>query len=290
MAVELSELPDGLARLLANDVVGILRQMVDGVIVASADGAIVFVNDAATRLHGVARLDVGPEDYSAIYHLFTLEGRPFPSEDLPLARAVRGETVTDAHWTIRRPDGSQVMAIGSARPLLDAAGARVGAMLVMRDDTRRLATDRALRDAEERYRLVAMVTNDAIWDWDLATGRITWTDTMQRVYGHAPKALVTTYGWWLERVHADDRARVDKGIGDIRAGRSSTWSDEYRFLRGDGSVACVHDRAVAVRDASGEVVRLVGAMLDVTRHRHDADAAGGQQATLRGDPPDHADT
>lgn len=283
--VELSDSAGALARLLAADYTAIFQQMSEGVIVADAAGMIVFVNDAADRMHGVSRLYVGPEDYSAIYHLFGLDGRPFPSEDLPLARAaLHGETVAEWHLAIRRPDGSTVIVTGSARPLLDNQGARIGGMLVMRDETQRIATERALREAEERYRLVAMVTNDAIWDWNLATGRISWTEALQRVYGHAPAKWATTGKWWLARVHADDRARVDAGIRDILDGRADTWADEYRFLRGDGAYAFVHDRAIAVRDAGGEVVRLVGAMLDVTRHRHAEDAMRNEISLLRAAP------
>lgn len=286
--MELSDSAGLLARLLAADYTAIWQQMTEGVIVADATGAIVFVNDAAARIHGVSRLYVGPQDYSAIYHLFTLEGRPFPSEDLPLARAaVHGETVPAWHLAIRRADGSTVIATGSARPLLDGDGKRVGGMLVMHDDTQRMATERALREAEERYRLVAMVSSDAIWDWDLATGRISWNEALQRVYGHAPAKWATTGKWWLARVHEDDRPRVDAGIRGILAGREDTWSDEYRFLRGDGAYAFVHDRAIAVRDAGGDVVRVVGAMLDVTRHRHAEDAMREEISVLRAAPGDH---
>ena len=75
-----------------------------------------FVNQAAERLHGVKALDVAPDDYSETYHLFRMDGEPYPFADLPLARAVRdGETVEDARWRIRRPDGTEIIAIGSAR-------------------------------------------------------------------------------------------------------------------------------------------------------------------------------
>ena len=93
----------------------VLNQLAEGVVVTDAAGRIVFVNEAAARLHGVTRLDVGPEAYSQSYHLYTEDGRPYPSTELPLARAVlRGDTITDARWRIRRLDGSEVLAVGSA--------------------------------------------------------------------------------------------------------------------------------------------------------------------------------
>ena len=123
----------------------ILAQLVEGVIVTDAAGRITFVNHAAETIHGVARLDVEPDAYSDTYHLFTEDGRPYPPLDLPLARAVRGQIVRDERWRILRPDGSAVLAIGSARPLLGHGGRQIGAVLTLRDDTARDAADRSLR-------------------------------------------------------------------------------------------------------------------------------------------------
>ncbi|HYW33214.1 MAG TPA: PAS domain-containing protein, partial [Gemmatimonas sp.] len=131
-----------------------LAQLAEGVILTDEHGRITFVNDAAARLHGVARLDVAPEAYADTYHLLTEEGEPFPSTELPLARAVlRGETVVDARWRIRRPDGSEIVAVGSARPVLGSAGEQLGAVLTVRDDTLRVEAEAARREVEgERAR------------------------------------------------------------------------------------------------------------------------------------------
>ena len=123
----------------------ILGQLAEGVIVTDAMGRITFVNHAAETIHGVARLDVEPDAYSDTYRLFTEDGRPYPPGDLPLARAVRGQIVRDERWRILRPNGTAVLAIGGARPLLGHGGRQVGAVLTLRDDTARDAADRALR-------------------------------------------------------------------------------------------------------------------------------------------------
>ena len=133
-----------------------LAQLTEGVIVADAGGRIQFVNEAAVRLHGVARLDIGVDEYATAYQLLTEDGRPYPSTELPLARAViRGETVDDARWRIRRPDGSEIVAAGCARPVLGPGGERLGAVLTLRDDTPRADATRAERRAAEILERVA---------------------------------------------------------------------------------------------------------------------------------------
>ena len=138
------------AETKAAEQAAILGQLAEGVIVTDADGKITFVNEAATRLHGVVALDVAPEEYSDTYHLFREDGSPYPFEQLPLARAVEGgETVTDARWRIHRPDGTEVLAIGNAQPVLGPDGNQIGAVLTVRDDTARNAAELALRDLNE---------------------------------------------------------------------------------------------------------------------------------------------
>jgi PAS domain S-box-containing protein len=138
---------------LAAEKSAILAQLAEGVIVTDPEGRITFVNAAAERLHGAALLGVSPADYSDRYGLFTEAGESYPSEALPLARAVTGgEVVTDARWRIRRPDGSTILAVGSAAPVRAAGGEQVGAVLTMRDETARVAAEQSLQERETTLR------------------------------------------------------------------------------------------------------------------------------------------
>jgi PAS domain S-box-containing protein len=108
-----------------------LAQMPAGLVVADARGRVAFANETATRLHGVERLDAPSAADAIAYH--TEGGAPCAVADLPLMRAaLHGEVVDEACWRIRRPDGSEVLVVGSARPVLDASGNRVAAVLTVR--------------------------------------------------------------------------------------------------------------------------------------------------------------
>ena len=135
------------AEALAADRSAILDQVAEGVIIADAEGRITFVNAAARTLHGAAVLGVPVESYSTAYGLYTLAGQPYPPEDLPLARAARrGETVRDVRWRIRRPDGREVIAEGSASPVCAMDGTRLGSVLVVRDVSAQAALEREKDD------------------------------------------------------------------------------------------------------------------------------------------------
>lgn len=108
---------------LAAERQAVLEQLEEGVIVTDAEGVITFVNGAAERMHGVKLLGVGPNTYTIAYSLLTDGGDPYPTELLPLSRAVRDHSmVKDALWKIRRPDGSVLRVRGTAKPVFRADG------------------------------------------------------------------------------------------------------------------------------------------------------------------------
>jgi PAS domain S-box-containing protein len=137
-----------------------------------------------------------------------------------------------------------------------------GLAVHFQDVTERRRSHEALRLSEERFRHVTKVTNDVIWDWNLSDDTIWCNENMALKFGHSSEVSGEP-GFWSSQIHSDDRARVMAGIdAAVRDGRE--WSDEYRFLKADGSVAHVIDRGLVIRDASGAARRMVGSMSDVT--------------------------
>ena len=65
-------------------------------------------------------------------------------------------------------------------------------------------------------------------------------------------------------MHPDDRERVTKKLDDTYAGAERNWSDEFRFLKADGTYGIFYDRGVVTRDQSGKAIRLNGALTEIT--------------------------
>jgi PAS domain S-box-containing protein len=122
------------------------------------------------------------------------------------------------------------------------------------------------RISEERFRLLAQATNDAIWDWNLVTNATWRNEGFQKLFGHPPEQAPSIADW-SHRIHADDRARVVEGIRQAIDGGLESWSDEYRFLRHDGRVAHVFDRGYIIRDVGGKPTRMIGGMTDQTERK-----------------------
>ena len=195
-----------------------------------------------------------------------LSGSPVYREDLPLV--VNREGREEQTWFTF-----------SYAPLRDERGAVHGLLCTVWETTDKVLTQRRLAveedeatrrqaqrmETEERYRLAVLATNDAVWDWRLSDGHVVWNQALTTLFGHTEEE--TSADWWLDHIHPEDRERVETGIHAVIDGGGTAWTQEYRFLRKDGSHAAVFDRGTVLRDAQGRPLRMIGAMLDLTERK-----------------------
>jgi diguanylate cyclase (GGDEF)-like protein/PAS domain S-box-containing protein len=143
---------------------------------------------------------------------------------------------------------------------------REGLAVYFTDISERKRLEYLERQAAERFMVVAKATTDVIWDLDLATGRLWWSESIQSVFGYSPDEFADGMQAWANRIHPDERGRVVDGLYAAMETQES-WREEYRFLRKDGLYADVRDHAVFIRDSGGAIVHVIGAMVDITEHK-----------------------
>ena len=153
---------------------------------------------------------------------------------------------------------------------------------MVRQRTRELEIEKMeLRSQTERNHLVDKATNDVIWDSDLVTNQIRYNENYQILFGYSAQAKLNSDSW-MHRIHPADKERVVQGIDDLISRKGNQWSDEYRFIRYDGSSAHILDRGYIVYDESGKPVRMVGCMTDVSRLKQaEAEARANELKFLR---------
>jgi len=129
-----------------------IESMGDGVAVVDEHGAFILINSAARRIYGRDLIDGAMERWSELYGIFRPDGvTRYPSQELPLARALRGESCDQVELFFRNaahPDGIFVASTG--RPLRDAANRVHGGIVVLRDVSLHKRAEIELRDSNER--------------------------------------------------------------------------------------------------------------------------------------------
>jgi len=115
--------------------------------------------------------------------------------------------------------------------------------------------------------LLALATNDALSDRDLRNEAMWRSDNYWGQFGYSRKDVEPNVSAWLELIHPEDRDRVVKGFQTALARHADSYEVEYRFRRADASYAVVLERTYVVYGESGEPIRALSAMTDLSDRR-----------------------
>jgi two-component system cell cycle sensor histidine kinase/response regulator CckA len=122
-------------------------------------------------------------------------------------------------------------------------------------------------ESAEHFAIVARATNDAVRDWNVKTGELSWLQGLETLLGHNRSTASGDIGFWQKQIHPQDRARTAGSIRDALVAEGDHWTGEYRFRRFDGSYLDLLERALIVRDSKGAAIRFVGSLMDVTARK-----------------------
>jgi len=139
------------------------------------------------------------------------------------------------------------------------------------DVSERVAATEALRESEARLRLALEAGQMGTFDWDLATNAVVWSDTHYTLFGYPPgDRFPVEYRHFADRLHPDDRARVEANLAAAREGR--TYANECRIILPDGTVRWVQGLGEFTYAGDGRPVRMLGTAQDITdRKRAEAE-------------------
>jgi len=245
----------------------ILNGMGEGVVVADRDGRIVLLNRAAESLHGRGPSRTTHETWSATYDLYLPDGAtPFPPADLPLAKALRGESSDDVEMFVRpasNPGGVFISVNG--RPLRAENGDLQGGVVVLRDVTARNRMVERLRESEELFRTAfdfaaigkGLVALDGRW---LRVNR-----SLCELVGYTEEELLAAD--FQSITHPADLAADLDHARRLLAGEIRHYQLEKRYVHKRGHSVDVLLSGTLVRDAAGAPSCFVAEIQDLTQQK-----------------------
>jgi two-component system, chemotaxis family, CheB/CheR fusion protein len=121
-----------------------------------------------------------------------------------------------------------------------------------------------LSESEERFRLISLATNDAVWDWNLYENRVWWNEALRTVFGYDFEYEDEGIESFFNKIHPDDKKKTTDQLYQAINKGETQWSGEYRFRRADGSYAFVFNRAYILYNENQTPFRMLGALVDLT--------------------------
>ncbi len=194
------------------------------------------------------------------------DDRPRVVAAIAHCRDPRGDGVyAIAYRVIGIEDGVERWVSTHGQTVFDA-GRPVGFIGAALDITARKRAEEDLRESEERFRQFAAHSTSVIWIVDVRTMRMEYlSPAYEHVWGEPPDAMLQDWRHhWLETVHPEDR-ELASGAMD-RALQGETVDQEYRIVRGNGSVRWIRDTFFAIRGEGGRIRRVAGLAQDITNH------------------------
>ncbi|ACC84622.1 PAS domain S-box protein [Nostoc punctiforme] len=120
-----------------------------------------------------------------------------------------------------------------------------------------------LKDSEERLRLALDVSQMGLWDWNILTNQVIWSENYELLFGLIPSSFDGPYETFQKCVYPEDKQSVMQGIGQALA-QKTDYNDEFRIIRSDQSVHWISAKGKFIYDEQGQAVRMIGVCMETT--------------------------
>jgi PAS domain S-box-containing protein len=257
----------------------ILGGVADGVTAQDPTGRVIYANEAAARMVGYpsgrAFVEAPLQETMERFEVLDEEGRPFPLENLPGRRALRGEEGAEEVLLFRvLATGEERWSIVRAVPVFDEGGRVRMAVSIFRDVTEQR------RAEEERARLVAIVesSDDAIIGKTLAGMITSWNKGAERIYGYsADEAVGQPISMLVPPERPDEIPRI---LESIRRGEKVDHFETVRVTR-DGRRLDISLTVSPIRNSAGDIVGASTIAREITERKRAEEALRQVRETER---------
>lgn len=154
----------------------------------------------------------------------------------------------------------------SISPIRNSFGQELGSVVILRDTTKRKAVEETLRRNEERFTLITRGTNDGIWDYNLESGEIYFSERWKTMLGYQDGEFGDSFYAWQSLIHKNDLGEILHAWTECMTGATPSFTIEYRMMTRGGEWKWVECRGLALL-IDGVPVRLAGSHTDISQRK-----------------------
>jgi len=127
-------------------------------------------------------------------------------------------------------------------------------------------SEKALRESEQRFRLIAQSTNDIFYEWDTESDELKWFGDIDSALGYEAGEIKHTLEDWLRLIHPEDRPSLDDVVL-LHKESTKRIKYIYRVMCKDGSIRYWDDNGSPILDQEGKPMKWVGGVSDITERK-----------------------
>jgi diguanylate cyclase (GGDEF)-like protein/PAS domain S-box-containing protein len=241
----------------------VFRDVPDAMVLVDPTRKIIMCNPGLSRIFGYRPEEVLGSGADILYENHEDYERQGRIRFNPKARETLDPYVID----YRRKDGGVFVGETVGAPIRNSTGELIGFISVIRDITERLRREDSLRESESRLAEACRIAKIGHWIWDEKEDRQLYcSEEGERIFGVPPGTVFANFDELLAMTHPDDRQLV-KDVMDQAYQDRTGYEVEYRIIRADGETRYVLEHADVEFDESGEIVRTIGTVQDITERK-----------------------
>jgi PAS domain S-box-containing protein len=232
----------------------LLDNITDGFVAADADQRYIYVNKQLSKMVGLSPAEmIGRR----IWDLF-------PEAVGSVTYGSIQEALREKHY-VRSEDYYGPLNLWQENRIYPS---QEGFSMFIQDITSRKKADEQLRQSNERFAMIAKATQDALFEWNLATNEIWWSESHYTMFGFEPSGPVPDLADWQLKLHPDSQTLLQEIVDKVLTGTLSHWEEEVAYRQTADKWGTLLARGFVIHDSGQKPVKMLGSFIDITERRN----------------------
>ncbi|NLE00766.1 MAG: PAS domain S-box protein, partial [Fibrobacter sp.] len=245
----------------------LMENVPEGITICDLDGKIIMTSKYGLKTLGGFHIGMTIDEVVNSWTVYRPDGTVMPTDELPMVRALRNETVKDIEILETNSDGRKLPLLCNAAPIRND-GHVVNGIVVWHDITERKKAEQIRLESERNLEEAQRISHVGSWIWNVKTGKLYCSAETFRIYGEKPFSFQPDLDIFFSYVHPEDREYLKRLLDAQLTGPTKKINNEFRIIRKDGSIRHIHSIGEPKEyNADDETLLIRGTAQDITERK-----------------------